>query len=102
MPIDFSPARWDRIKQTYDAWWKGTLERPAVSVTIANRDPGRLLPAVPMLDQSTCMDLSVPAERLIDRIDYELSKNTYLGDAFPYFNMDCFGPGVAAAFLGAQ
>jgi 5-methyltetrahydrofolate--homocysteine methyltransferase len=39
---------------------------------------------------------------LIDRIDYELSCRVFLGDAFPFFNMDCFGPGVAAAFLGAR
>ncbi len=102
MPIDFSPARWDRVKQTYDAWWAGTLERPAVSIQLYGRDPGRPMPSAALLSQSTCMDLNVPADQVIDRIDYELSRITYLGDAFPYFNLDCFGPGVLAAFCGVR
>ena len=69
---------------------------------LRNRAPGRPEPDVPLLSQGTCTDLTIPAESLIDRIDYELSQYSYLGDAFPYFNMDCFGPGVIAAFLGGR
>jgi hypothetical protein len=102
MPIDFSPERWDKIKRTYGQWWDGTLDRPTISVQILGRDPGRAQPQAPLLSQSTCMDLSISPRDIVDRIDYELSKITYLGDAFPYFNLDCFGPGVAAAFCGAK
>lgn len=31
-----------------------------------------------------------------------MSQYEYYGDAFPVFNMDCFGPGIVAAFLGAS
>jgi 5-methyltetrahydrofolate--homocysteine methyltransferase len=102
MPIDFSPQRWQRIKETYRQWWAGDLERPLIPATIAGRDPGRPQPAAPLLSQQTCADFSWSPEELIDRIDYELSCRTYLGDAYPFFNMDCFGPGVAGAFLGAR
>ena len=102
MPIDFSPQRWQRIKDTYRQWWAGDLERPLIPATIAGRDPGRPQPAAPLLSQQTCADFSWSPEELIDRIDYELSCRTYLGDAYPFFNMDCFGPGVAGAFLGAR
>ena len=65
------------------------------------RDAGRPRPNVPLLSQATCADLSIPADDLINRIDYGLSTCLYLGDAFPFFNMDCFGPGILAAFLGS-
>ena len=66
------------------------------------RDPGRPQPKAPVLTQATCADFSIPAADLIDRLDYELSKKVYLGDSLPMVNMDSFGPGVVAAFLGAQ
>jgi len=102
VPIDFAPERWAQVKETYRQWWAGELERPIVPVELDGRDPGRKMPDVPLLSQATCADLAVSPEALIDRIDWELARKVYLGDAFPYFNMDCFGPGIAAAFLGAR
>jgi 5-methyltetrahydrofolate--homocysteine methyltransferase len=101
MPINFDQTRWEKIRSTHRQWWDGQLERPLIPLTLGGGDPGRPEPETPLLSQSTCHDLGIPAERLIDRIDYELSRQTWLGDAFPYFNMHCFGPGVLAAILGA-
>jgi len=102
MPIDFSAERWDAVRKTYSQWWAGELERPIIPVMMFGRDAGRPMPDAPLLCQPTCNDLTIPAQDLIDRIDYELSTYTYLGDAFPGFNMDCFGPGVIAALLGGR
>ncbi|MEI7884946.1 MAG: hypothetical protein WCI30_06310 [Clostridia bacterium] len=102
MAIDFEEQRWDYIKSVYSKWWAGTLKRPIIPVIIKGRKPERSEPITPLLSQETSLDFSYSAEDIIDRIDYELSQNIYLGDAFPYFNMDCFGPGVLAAFLGAK
>jgi len=102
MGIDFSPARWDAVKKNYALWWEGKLDRPLIYTVLGGKDPGRALPSTPLLDQSNCHLLSVPAKDIIDRIDYELSTQTYLGDSFPFFNMICFGPGIVAAFLGAE
>ncbi len=102
MGISFSPDQWDRVKSAYGAWWENSLDRPILPVTLGNRDPGRLQPKAPILAQATCADLTIPAEDLIDRLDYELSKITYLGDAYPLISFDSFGPGLAAAFLGAR
>ncbi len=102
MPIDFNEARWDKVKETYRLWWAGQLDRPIVPVELEGRDPGRAMPDAPLLSQATCMELSVSPEALVDRLDYELSTKIYLGDAFPFFDMGCFGPGVVAAFLGAR
>ena len=102
MAIDFSPQRWQRIKDSYGRWWAGDLERPLIPVVLGGRDPGRPEPAAPLLSQETCADFTWSPEELIDRIDYKLSCQVFMGDAYPFFNMDCFGPGVAAAFLGAR
>ena len=102
MSIAFSADRWHTIKRNYGRWWKHELERPLIPFILNGRDPGRDEPAAPLLSQQSCADFTWSAEDLIDRLDYELSKCAFLGDAYPYVNMDCFGPGVAAAFLGAR
>jgi 5-methyltetrahydrofolate--homocysteine methyltransferase len=63
--------------------------------------PDRNEPRAPLLSQAVCNDLSIPAEDIVDAIDYQLQKIEYLGDSFPYFNFDAFGPGVVSAFCGA-
>ena len=88
--------------ETYAAWWENCLNRPVIPLWLANRDPGRPQPAAPILSQATCADLSIPAEAIIDRLDYELSRCTFWGDAYPMVKFDSFGPGLAAAFLGAR
>lgn len=102
MSIDFNPKRWESLRETYSLWWKGKLEHPIIPVVLTGKAAGRQNPGIPVLSQSNCHDFSVSAKDIIDRIDYELSTFEYLGDAFPYFNLDCFGPGVVSAFLGAE
>jgi 5-methyltetrahydrofolate--homocysteine methyltransferase len=101
MSIDFTPDRWQEIRQTYRRWWAGELDRPIVGVRLNSRQPRRRQPAVTLLSQATCADLSVPADDVVDRLDWELSRQIFLGDAFPFVSLECFGPGVIAAFLGA-
>lgn len=102
MAIEFTPERWARVRETYDRWWVGELDRPVIPVELLGRDPERPAPEAALLTQATCHDLSVPAADVIDRIDYELSTRRYLGDAYPRFSLDVFGPGILAAMLGAR
>ncbi len=102
MPIQFSQAQWQAVRENYEAWWEGRLARPLIAATAYGADPGRPQPTAPLLSQATCTDLRWSAEELVDRIDYELSQVRWLGDSFPYFNMDVFGPGVLAALLGGR
>jgi 5-methyltetrahydrofolate--homocysteine methyltransferase len=99
--IRFSGKQWDQVEDNYRKWWKGELGRPILPVVITGADPGRPRPPAPLLRFSNCADFSIPPEELIDRIDYELSALEFYGDAFPWVNMHHFGPGAAAAFLGA-
>ncbi len=100
MGIDFSCERWEKIKENYRLWWAGELERPLIQVTLWGQEPDRPEPAVPPISRAVMYDLSVSPEAIVDRWDYELACQKFMGDAFPHRWTD-FGPGVAAAFLGA-
>ena len=97
----FSDKQWDNVISNYRKWWKGDLGRPILPLIIYGADPGRSMPKAPLPHFSNCADFTIPAEAVIDRIDYELSTYEFHGDSFPYVGMHHFGPGVAAAFLGA-
>ena len=101
MTIDYSRQRWKGIKENYRLWWTGQLDRPLIQLTLIGRNPGRDEPELPGYDFQSFYDLSVPAETIVDRWDYELSCLEFLGDAFPSRWLN-FGPGVTAAFLGAK
>jgi len=102
MGINFEPKQWEKVKANYELWWDNKLERPLIPVIISGRDPVRKQPIIPYLSQSTCNDLSISAKDIVDRISYSLESEVYLGDSFPYVNLDSFGPGVIASFLGAS
>lgn len=100
MAIAFTKDDWARIRETYSAWWNDTLKRPLIKA-ILHYDyvyQGN----IPILSQETCHRLDVSPEDVIERIHLELENQEYLGDAFPMVNFSSFGPGVAAAFLGAE
>ena len=99
--IDFSFDRWEKVLQTYRCWWAGRLDRPILAATLGGRDPGRTEPSLPSHAFTAFYDLSVPAAEIVDRWDYDLSCKRFLGDAVPSVYPN-FGPGVAAAFLGAR
>jgi 5-methyltetrahydrofolate--homocysteine methyltransferase len=99
--IRFDDKQWDAVRDNYRKWWKGELGRPILPLVIRGADPGRQEPSVPSLDFSNCADFSVSPEQIVDRMDYDLSCCEFYGDSYPWINMHHFGPGVAAAFLGA-
>ncbi len=101
MPIDFSYDRWEKVKEDARLWWSGELERPLIQLALWGRDPGRPEPTTPAISRDVIYDLSISPEDIVDRWDYELSCQKFMGDAFPQKWTD-FGPGVVAAFMGAN
>ena len=99
--IDFSRNKWNHIRQINCDWWKMRLDRPIIPIAFVKEQGDRSCPDAPVLSQANWNDFSVSPEMFIDRLDYEFSRRIYSGDSFPYLNLECFGPGVAAAFLGA-
>jgi len=101
MSIDFSPDRWATVQENAALWWEGKLGRPLIQLTMWGRDPGRPAPDLPRKHFTAHYGLNLPAEAVVERWDYDLSGQRFLGDAFPTVFMN-FGPGVAAGFLGAR
>lgn len=85
------------VAKNSEDWWehKGGTILGAVFT-----DPNREYRTVPT--QANITDFSISSRTLAENIVYELSHNRYYGDAFPYYNFDCFGPGILAAYLGAE
>lgn len=101
MSIGFSQDDWVRTKENYREWWAGDLGRPLIQFTVGGRNPGRSEPSIPAMDFISHYDLSITPEQIVDRWDYNLSSCKFLGDSFPTVWPN-FGPGVAAAFMGAE
>ena len=101
MPIHFTRERWDVVRKNYEQWWSGTLKRPLLNFIMRGCEPERPEPRLPNYGVLPRYDSSVSAEQIVDRWDYNLSKERYLGDAFPFIFPN-FGPGIAAGFLGAK
>jgi len=102
--IDFSAARWEKTVKNFDDFWNKKLNRPLVSVRRskeADEDKRGRAPDTPLLMQATC-HLDLPAAKWLDAYDYHLSGLTFMGDTYPSIGLDEFGPGVAAAFMGAE
>jgi 5-methyltetrahydrofolate--homocysteine methyltransferase len=102
MSIDFSPLRWDKVERDYTAWWNDALDRPLVPVVLHGREPGRPAPSVPPFCYETSADLRYSVKEIVDRMDYDLSCREYLGDAFPFWALNEFGPCFLVAFLGCE
>lgn len=99
MAIHFTAERMKQVYENHARWWKGELDRPLVKITVPDAYP-EIPTEAPSLSQATCMDLQWTPEQVIDATDAVLSRQEYLGDAFPFVNFDAFGPGVVAAFAG--
>ena len=99
--IDFSQDRWKRVKDNARKWWAGELDRPLIQFTVLDRETKRPKPAGPSHYFTSFYDRSVPAQKIVDDWEYRLETSRFLGDDFPHIN-PYFGPGVGAAFMGAE
>ena len=103
MSVHFDIERMAKVKDAHARWWRGELDRPLVKVTLGNAySPVQPSSPAPVLTQESCADFRWSAQQLIDALDDQLSREEYLGDAFPFVNLSSFGPGVLAALCGAK
>ena len=100
--IHFSDERWARVMEANRLWRERRLGRPIVQWTLSGYDTDISEPPVPPNGKgTTSFDTSFSIDQIIDRWEYDLSRQRYLGDAFPCFWID-FGPGIVAEFLGGK
>ena len=99
LPLRFSREDWERIRTDWTAWWSGELERPLVIVEgIENLERYSPHCASTFLGN---YPLAQPVDEILDEFIPRLEATHYLGDSFPRFWPN-FGPGIVAAFAGAQ
>lgn len=102
MDLGFSEERWAAMRRNYGQWWAKELDRPIIQAALFGYEPVGQPPRVEPLSQANCHDFSVPVMDIVSRWEYDLSSRRFLGDSFPFVDLNCFGPGVLAAFLGAR
>ncbi len=93
----FSTREWESIRQNYTAWWRGELDRPLVNVSVADPGAGRRH----LSGFLTNWPQEMSDDELVSAVEEMFSRCRFYGDAFPHFFVN-YGPGVGAAFAGAQ
>jgi hypothetical protein len=97
--LRFSESDWERITRDWSAWWAGKFERPLVVLECIEHENRYDLDFAAVFIGNYPMKTS--AEAILDEFVPRLEKTYYLGDSFPRFWPN-FGPGIIAAFAGAQ
>jgi len=100
--VHFDQDRWNYLQDTYMQWWNGELGRPIVPVVVDVPDDSLPRPGIPPLNQAVFADLSITPEQIVSRIEFDLCQRRWFGDAFPWVNFNCSGPGILAAMIGAE
>ena len=98
--IDFSAADWERIKETYQAWWDHELDRPLVYFT-GVFESGRAPAVEGHSGFLSNYGLETPVERILDNYLATQAGRRFPGDSFPFWFIN-FGAGVLAEPLGAK
>jgi len=97
--LRFTESDWERIRRDWSAWWAGELDRPLVVLECSER-LDRYDPHCASVFLGN-YPLNTAADKILDEFVPRLENTHYLGDAFPRFWPN-FGPGIVAAFAGAQ
>ncbi len=98
--VNFTAGDWQRIEETYNAWWNHELDRPLIYFTNVYR--GGRAPEVP--GHSGFLSnygLDRPVSEIIDNWIKLQEGREFPGDSFPFLFAN-FGAGVLAVPLGAR
>jgi 5-methyltetrahydrofolate--homocysteine methyltransferase len=92
--LHFTERDWDRVEHDWKAWWAGELDRPLVMIDH---------PLWFSLPEEFTQDflMETPVDEVLDHFQAALEGRHFYGDSWPRWWPN-FGPGIAAAFLGAE
>ena len=99
MAVHFEKEQYAALRQTYQKWWEGKLDRPIVPISTFGHG-GRVIANELPLEFMTAWDTSINPRAFIDAYDKYLDPHRWHGEGFPIFYTQRFGAGVLAAFLG--
>jgi hypothetical protein len=101
MPLNlhFPDSSWETVTRNWSAWWAGELERALIVLEcVEPQNEATLHYAITFLGNYAH---DIPADELLELFVPRLQATYYLGDTFPRFWPN-FGPGIVAAFAGAN
>ncbi|MEM3791755.1 MAG: hypothetical protein QXH47_00360 [Candidatus Bathyarchaeia archaeon] len=88
---------WERVSETYEAWWEGELTRPIIFLT-------HVSPNVDVIDYSLTLSwafMRFHPEKALEALFECFSKTVFMCEAYPNVFVN-IGPGALSAFLGAD
>jgi len=91
----FTEEDWRRIRRDWNAWWAGELERPLLTLEVAEPSLNNYW------SHLTRYGLGSPIEQILDDFQPYLETTHWLGDAYPKWWVN-YGAGTVAAFLGSK
>jgi hypothetical protein len=93
--IHFTEEDWLRIEHDWNAWWAGELDRPLLTLEVAEPQIEDCWSHLTRYGRETSI------EQMLDDSQTNLQTTLWLGDAYPKWWVN-FGAGVMAAFLGSK
>ncbi|MHC4999731.1 MAG: hypothetical protein ACYSO7_09900 [Planctomycetota bacterium] len=99
----YDNERWQSHRQNWCDFWDHKLNRPMVILETfqPNDSYTELTKKYPGVGCPAQFSLDEPSENVIDFFQAQIESFTYYGDSWPKWFMN-FGPGIIAAFLGAN
>jgi 5-methyltetrahydrofolate--homocysteine methyltransferase len=88
---------WERVSETYEAWWEGELNRPLIYLTY-------IKPNVDIDDYSLTLGwafMRFPPEEALNALFKCFSETLFMCEAYPNVWVN-IGPGALSAFLGSD
>lgn len=96
----FDSSDWDRIKNTYCAWWERKIDRPLFNLSFYGCEPDMKRPQG-IITENLHMLADDPAELVAEKYDYILRTRKYAADGYPGYWF-YFGPIFGVEFYGAR
>ena len=99
--MNFDKNRFEDLKDVFELWWTGHLERPIIQVTLehTSSDGGDFFASdYRKVILNAMYDVTVPVRKVAQIIDQAYDSVEYLGDAIPVFYMR--PTGILGGYLG--
>ena len=97
----FDEARWQRIEDSYEAWWQRKTSRAILNLSFYGEDPEMRRPEGMITGNISHYPESESAESIAEKFEYLMRSLRYEHDGFPHIFM-YFGPISSVEFFGAR
>ena len=97
----FDECRWQKIQDSYEAWWQRKTAHPILNLSFYGADPGMRRPEGLITGNLFHYDFCESAESIAEKSEYLMRSLCYDYEGFPYVFM-YFGPVHTFEFFGAR